>query len=333
MHAAEQNLQSIPQKSPFSRIGLACFVILAVTSVLQLGINYLTVYFAPHLAESPWYIWGVTFIPLYVVAIPIGMLLFRRIPSYETIQKKLRFKDLLIFLVMCYPVMYIGNLAGTLLNMALHTIVGTDYANPLESYVFGSNIWLSVMFMVILAPIIEEFVFRKLIIDRVRPYGEGVAVLVSALMFGLFHGNLNQFFYAFGLGAIFAFIYVKTGRLRYTIFLHMTINFFSGVIAPLLLQNVNLDALTQMNLTDPAALRRYLADHLLSLMTYGLYSIVFFSLTIAGFILLIARRRAFVLERGPLQPQQGAGFKTLFLNVGMLLFFVGVLALFALSLL
>ena len=53
------------------------------------------------------------------------------------------------------------------------------------------------LYMVICAPILEEYIFRKLIVDRTVKYGQGVAVVLSGLMFGLFHGNLNQFAYAF----------------------------------------------------------------------------------------------------------------------------------------
>ena len=44
--------------------------------------------------------------------------------------------------------------------------------------------------------------FRKLLIDRIVPFGQRVAVVVSGLAFGLFHGNFYQFFYAFSLGAV-----------------------------------------------------------------------------------------------------------------------------------
>jgi hypothetical protein len=134
-----------------------------------------------------------------------------------------------------------------------------------------------------------------LIIDRLRSYGESACVLVSALLFGLFHGNLNQFFYAFGLGAIFAFIYVKTQRLRYTIFLHMIINLFGGIIAPLLLRGLDLNALTQANCANAEVMMRYMAEHLPQLLAFGLYIIVILSLSIAGFVLLIVRRRAFYI--------------------------------------
>ena len=75
----------------------------------------------------------------------------------------------------------------------------------------SSNLWVNLFIMVLCAPVAEELIFRKLLIDRLTQYGEGVAVLFSGLMFGLFHGNLNQFVYAFVLGLCFGFIYVKTG--------------------------------------------------------------------------------------------------------------------------
>jgi membrane protease YdiL (CAAX protease family) len=324
-------LPGIPKK-PFNIIGLACFMILLVSVVMQLSLFYLTRRFAAPLEARSWYVWAVTFIPLYAVAVPIGIALFRCIPAERAAVRKLRFKDLLIFLVMCFPVMYIGNIIGSLINAALHALLGTEIKNPLDALMNGSNIWLAVLVMVILAPVIEEFIFRKLIIDRMRAYGEGACVLVSGLLFGLFHGNLAQFFYAFGLGAIFAFIYLKTGRLRYPIFLHMAINLYSGIIGPLLLRDVDLDALTQAGGKDTGAMMQWLTAHLPSLMILGLYTIVNLALVITGFVLLIVRRRAFFFEHGPLQPEKGTGFQVLFLNPGMALFAAIALAMFVLSL-
>ena len=67
---------------------------------------------------------------------------------------------------------------------------------------------------VLIAPTAEELLFRKLLTERIVKYGELAAVLASGLFFGLFHGNLNQFSYAFLLGLFLGFIYVKTGKLR-----------------------------------------------------------------------------------------------------------------------
>jgi membrane protease YdiL (CAAX protease family) len=57
--------------------------------------------------------------------------------------------------------------------------------------------------------------------------------MISAFTFAVYHGNFTQFFYAFGLGILFAFIYSKTGKLRYTVFLHMGYNLYASAIMPL----------------------------------------------------------------------------------------------------
>ena len=52
----------------------------------------------------------------------------------------------------------------------------------------------------LIAPAAEELLFRRLLLRRLRPYGGRFALVASALCFGLFHGNLNQFFMPFFWG-------------------------------------------------------------------------------------------------------------------------------------
>jgi len=62
----------------------------------------------------------------------------------------------------------------------------------------------------------EEFVFRRCVINHLKPYGEKAALITSAFLFALFHGSINQIFYAFGLGLVFGYLYLsgKTDRAR-----------------------------------------------------------------------------------------------------------------------
>ena len=76
--------------------------------------------------------------------------------------------------------------------------------------------------------------FRRLLLARLRPYGEKFAVVASALCFGLFHGNLNQVFYAFAIGLVFAYVALRTGRLWQVMLLHAMVNSISVLILPLL---------------------------------------------------------------------------------------------------
>lgn len=86
-----------------------------------------------------------------------------------------------------------------------------------------------VLFTVILAPIFEEITFRKIICDNLLPFGKFTAVIVSGIGFGFYHGNFEQSFYASFVGIFFAYIYIKTGNVWYSIVLHMIINGFSIV--------------------------------------------------------------------------------------------------------
>lgn len=82
------------------------------------------------------------------------------------------------------------------------------------------------------APVMEESVFRRCVIDRLQPYGEKAALVVSALLFALFHASANQVCYAFMLGLVFGYVYLKTGRLRYSMAAHVLINSMTAILLP-----------------------------------------------------------------------------------------------------
>ena len=76
--------------------------------------------------------------------------------------------------------------------------------------------------------------FRKLLLERLRPYGERFALWISALCFGLFHGNLSQFFYACVIGLALGYVALRTGRVWQPMLLHAMINAVSTILVPLL---------------------------------------------------------------------------------------------------
>ena len=159
-----------------------------------------------------------------------------------------------------------------------------------------------------LAPLAEEFLFRKLLLERLLPFGEKGAVMVSALAFGLFHGNLYQFFYAFGVGVILGLAYVRSGRFWFPVLLHMGFNFMGSVAA-----------LWVLGSGQPAALLLYLT---------GLLSLV-----AAGLAFLLADRACFRF-RASVSDVPGGQWRRAFLqSPGTWLFLLGCGTLFALNLL
>lgn len=74
----------------------------------------------------------------------------------------------------------------------------------------------------ILAPILEEIIFRGIILRGMLQNGSSPvsAIIISALLFGIAHLNPWQFFGAGFLGAVFGFVYYRTKSLWLCMFLH-----------------------------------------------------------------------------------------------------------------
>ena len=131
-------------------------------------------------------------------------------------------------------------------------------------------------------------------------------MLVSALIFGLFHGNLSQFFYAVGLGLVFGYVYLRTRQLRWSILLHMIVNFLGSVLAPALVAAPN------------------------GTFTI-LYGIALLAASIAGLVLLIWNAQRLRFDPAPEELPQGSRFSTAFLNAGMIIFVLAGLGLMVFS--
>lgn len=303
----------------FSRIGWAMCEILVITTILQiLCAEVLSpLWGEDHWLNTSWGMWLGSVGPLYVIAIPVSLLIMRKLPAQRPEDNKLGGKNFLVFLPICFFLMYSGNIIGTLLSFVFS---GGMAQNELLDFVMD-NSPLKVLVMVILAPMLEEYVCRKQIIDRTRQYGEKTAVFLSALVFGLLHQNLFQFFYAFALGLVFAYIYIRTGRLRYTILLHGIVNFMGSVVAPWILSLVDMETLAGL---DPNAsideIMALYAEILPGLAVYMLYVLLLIGLSIAGLVLLIIKCKQLIWKEAESQLPKGTCVKTVYWNVGMVLY-------------
>jgi membrane protease YdiL (CAAX protease family) len=83
------------------------------------------------------------------------------------------------------------------------------------------------VYMAIAPAIMEEILFRGVILQSLRRFGDGFALLISAILFGIIHGNLVQAPNAFILGITIGFFVLKTGSLWTGILIHL---FNNGVV-------------------------------------------------------------------------------------------------------
>lgn len=87
---------------------------------------------------------------------------------------------------------------------------------------------VQVLYVIIIGPIVEEFIYRGIILTLLKPFGKWLAVFFSALIFGLMHGNIPQAVSAFAGAIVFGLIAVKCNSIIPTIIIHIANNFFAS---------------------------------------------------------------------------------------------------------
>jgi len=85
-----------------------------------------------------------------------------------------------------------------------------------------------VFMLVIIAPVFEEFWVRGIMYDALKPYGTGIAIIISSFLFGLMHGSLYMLFYTTAAGLALGYIRYATGSLLIVTILHAIINSISA---------------------------------------------------------------------------------------------------------
>ena len=73
----------------------------------------------------------------------------------------------------------------------------------------------------------EEFLFRATVLASLRPFGQGVALVSSAVLFGLMHQNPYQLLYATAAGLILGYAYIKTESIWCPMLIHLINNAYS----------------------------------------------------------------------------------------------------------
>ncbi len=320
---SEEQLYIKKCRSRFHRIGLAFFAMTAVSYIaanlvatMWVIIETIITQGKPSAEFPSWFMWTATIVALYVCAAPVTYLILRlTLTAKAPERRRLNFRGFIIFLMIAFAMMIVGSYAGIILNGVLSLVTGGEQGGEVSDVLTNSDVWLSVLVTGVIAPIMEELFFRKLMIDRLHGIGDGMVMLLSGLVFGLFHGNVEQFCYAALLGALLAYVYLYTGNILYCIGIHAIINFFGGIL-PLLLEVIGEFAFAAI----PNAELKDLAGMLLSLVAAA----PMYIFAIAGLVLFIVyfgnlKRQ---LRPGEMLVPHGKAAGAMFGNVGVILFLV-----------
>ena len=226
-------------KKFFSKIGLNYLVLAIIALIAQIiVVNILNITNSSLLADFN-VLTILSAICNYVLPFPIFYYLMRKLEKQNLEKHSLSLKTFLFYLSITFTLMWIGNIIGLAITSAIGGIFQTEITNPVQKLINSSDIWLNLALVSVIGPIFEEIFFRKFLIDRTIKYGARVSIILSAVIFGFFHGNISQLFYAFLLGGFFAFIYIKTGNIIYTITLHIIVNLMGSVVSVFVVESTN----------------------------------------------------------------------------------------------
>ena len=191
---------------------------------------------------------------MYSLAILIFYFFLRKLPKISgEPKKKMKVFEFLGWACSMRGVAMLLSLIGVLLFILLVIIVHGPSAimemltksNPL--LVFGSADMITNLILIsIVAPIMEEIMFRRLFLDVLRPFGDLISILYSGIMFGLLHMNIQQITYACGLGIMLGYVMVKTNNLICCIALHASLNATTAILLPFMEDIADINDLSRL---------------------------------------------------------------------------------------
>lgn len=201
-----------------------CILVLVTVNAAYL----LLARFVPKLLENTVALYILQYTCMYGIALPLAALILWRTPKVPIEKGRISLLSFGVYFLLAIGCMLIGSVLGRIVTFLPEVIFGSE--NPLSSLLNENTLLFSSVLTLFVAPIGEELVFRKLLIDRLARHGTVVAVSISALFFALFHQNFYQFFYALLLGLLLGYLYAANGRILYNILLHAAVNFTCGVL-------------------------------------------------------------------------------------------------------
>ena len=176
----------------------------------------------------------------YLLAIAMGlvMLLLWKKPSYFRqiifVQgKKMTGRDFLLITVIFLVGQQLFQWWYLLLEW-ISNLLGVSLDAILESGNVDTHSVPMYLYACLLGPVAEEILFRGLVLRSLQPYGKKFAIVISSLLFGLFHGNLMQAPFAFMVGLVMGYVAMEY-HIGWAVALHLINNLVFADLLPRIL--------------------------------------------------------------------------------------------------
>ncbi len=120
----------------------------------------------------------------------------------------------------------VGNYATNFFSMFVESIFGIRFISPTDDFAItgGATFLLRILQTAVLPALIEEFAVRGVVMQPLRRYGDKFALLMSAFVFALMHGNMVQIPFAFIAGLAIGYAVIATGSMWTGVIIHFCNN-------------------------------------------------------------------------------------------------------------
>jgi len=204
-------------------------IVVAFAVMYAIGLVYmLTIY--PIIEEKLdfWVEWLIRYTVIFGIGLPVFMLISRKAPVEKTpIRVTVSTGRFLKYLIISLGAATAGGMIG---NLLIAAVTGTSIEEA-PNYFSGGSVLGAFLFLCVIPPVLEELFFRNILLKKLNVYGNGIAIIGTALAFAIYHTLLTyaQVVHVFLLGIVFAYVMLRTKNIACTIILHSIVNLWSVI--------------------------------------------------------------------------------------------------------
>lgn len=164
--------------------------------------------------------------------------------------------EVILLIPICMMVCIIGNFATGFISVFFDSLFGIEFTQPEDNgeYTTAGGVLLSVLLTAVVPALVEEFAIRGVVLQSLRKYGDGFAIVMSSVVFALMHGNMVQIPFAFIAGLALGYAVIKTGSMWTGIIIH----FLNNLIAVVTVTAYDI-----------------FSETVSSIISYGIYAVIF----------------------------------------------------------
>ena len=173
---------------------------------------------------------------IFYIGVPFGLVYFSLkrknyagLLPFGTVYNK---KAAVNLTMMLAPIMLVSSMVVNFISLIFQEMAGMEFSSGLEDIQMSGvrGFIIATISMAVVPAIIEEFAIRGVVMQPLRRYGDKFAIVASALIFSIMHGNMAQIPYTVIGGIYLGYLAVATGSIWPSIILHFINNMYSVII-------------------------------------------------------------------------------------------------------